>query len=308
MHCAICGVCLYKVAPALLKHKETGISTPIIERTIHVVGNRLVCLIAGDPTHTPLVLVHGWGHHPDIWRSTMIVLSDHYYCVAVGVLGFGDSDKPASGDYTIAPQGRDVLAIADALGIDRFILCGQSRGGQIALCIAAQLAPQRIIKLTDISGVASGHIGWYLRYVLGAGIWLGAWFPASYRLLRWVYRNDQIARAFYGPYFANWRQQPAGVAQRDLLRALNDDAHRSNWLTMHSMYTTDLLPSLHQIQAPTLVLFGKQDRIVPPSEGSAAAHRIANVRLVLLDDCGHYPMLDQPAAYLAALTTFLAES
>lgn len=282
-------------------------SLAITKHTIQLADNRFVCLVAGDPTRTPIIMVHGWGHHPDIWRSTMVVLAKDYYCVAVGVLGLGESDKPTSGDYRIIAHGRDVLQLADALGIKRFILFGQSRGGQIALCIAAQLAPDRVITLVDISGVASGQIGWYLRYVMGLGIWLGFWFPAFYRLLRVLYANESIALTFYGPYFADRRRQPEGISQRDLLQALAEGTQRTNWLTMQSMRSTNLLPYLRHIQAPTLVLFGQQDRIVPPSEGSAAAALIPKAQLILLHDCGHYPMYDQPAAYIEAITTFLAD-
>ncbi len=287
------------------KPARSGAITP---RTVMIAGRRFVCLEAGNPAHPPILMIHGWAHHPDIWRSTMDALSDRYYCVAVGVLGLGDSDKPLDGDYSIAGHGVDTLRIADALHIRRFILLGQSRGGQIALCIAAQLVPERIIKLVDISGVASGRVGGYLRYVYGAGVRLGAVLPPVFRLLRSLWTRDPIARLLYGPYFFDWRRQPAGMARRDGAYAFTQGARVTIWRTMQTMLKTNLLPLLKRVQAPTLVLFGAQDRIVPPSEGRAAAGRIRNARLILLERCGHYPMVDQPAAYLAALEGFLEEA
>lgn len=277
----------------------------IVQRALTVTGHRLVCLTAGDPAHPAVLMVHGWAHHPGIWRSTMAALSDRHYCVAVGVLGFGESDKPVDGDYRIAAHGRDTLQIADALGIDDFILLGQSRGGQIALCIAAQLAPTRVRRLVDISGVASGRIGGYLRYVFGTGIRLAHAFPPISRLFRALWALDPVARALYAPYFFDGRRQPEGMARDDGAAAFKPGSHDANWRTMQTMCATDLLPDLHRVRAPTLVLFGKQDRIVPPSEGIAAAERIPNARLVLLDRCGHYPMVDQPTAYLKNVQAFI---
>ncbi|HNT74627.1 MAG TPA: alpha/beta hydrolase [Anaerolineae bacterium] len=281
-------------------------SPPITPRPVTLAGRRFVCLTAGDPTHPPILMIHGWAHHPGIWRSTIAALSDRYYCVAVGVLGCGDSDKPPDGDYSIAGHGRDTLQIADALDIGRFSLLGQSRGGQIALCIAAQLAPDRISQLGDISGVASGRIGGYLRYVYGTGICLGAALPGVFRLLRGLWARDPVARWLYGPYFYDGRRQPAGMARRDGAYAFAEGTRLTHWRALQTMVATNLLPVLHQVQAPTLVLFGQQDLIVPPSEGRAAAERIPHARLVLLERCGHYPMVDQPTAYLLALEEFLA--
>lgn len=277
----------------------------IQKRTVTVNNHDLVCLVAGDPQRTPVLMIHGWAHHPGVWRTTMEALSSRYYCVAVGVLGFAESDRPTDGDYRIAAHGRDTLRIADALDIDRFILLGQSRGGQIALGIAARLAPQRVIKLVDVSGVASGRVGWYLRYVFGAGIRIGYVLPAFYVLLRLVWSVDLFARALYGPYFFDWRRQPAGLARRDGSSAFKNGAHHANWRAMQSMRSTNLLSELHRVQAPTLVIFGKQDHIVPPSEAQAAAEHIPDAKLVLLDRCGHYPMVDRPDAYLNSLRAFL---
>ncbi len=270
-----------------------------------IAGRRYSCLVAGDPACPPILMVHGWAHHPGIWQNTMNALSDRYYCVAAGVLGFGESDKPPDGDYSIAGHGVDTLRIADALKIKRFTLMGQSRGGQIALCIASQIAPERVVKLVDISGVASGKVGGYLRYVYGTGIRLGTILPPVHWLLRALWKLDPVARLLYSPYFFDWSYQPDGMARRDGACAFAEGTRIPLWRTMQTMLKTNLLPLLHRVQAPTLVIFGQQDRIVPPSEGRAAAGHIRNARLILLNRCGHYPMIDQPLVYLSALEEFL---
>ncbi len=104
---------------------------PIEARTLIMNGNHYACLVAGNPEKPAILMIHGWAHHPSIWTSTLEHYQADYFCVAVGVLGLGDSDKPSDGDYRIESHARDTLAIADALHIDRFILMGHSRGGKL---------------------------------------------------------------------------------------------------------------------------------------------------------------------------------
>ena len=75
---------------------------------------------------------------------------------------------------------------------------------------------------------------------------------------------------------------------------------------MQSMRATNLLPYLKHVQAPTLVLFGQQDGVVPVTQGRLAAQHIPQAQLALIDQCGHYPMYEQPERYLAHLNAFLA--
>ena len=56
-------------------------------RGIKIKGQRLACLVAGEPSAPPILMVHGWAHYPDVWTSTMAALRADYYCVAVGLLG-----------------------------------------------------------------------------------------------------------------------------------------------------------------------------------------------------------------------------
>jgi pimeloyl-ACP methyl ester carboxylesterase len=76
------------------------------------------------------------------------------------------------------------------------------------------------------------------------------------------------------------------------------------WQAMHSLNLTAHLP---RVVAPTLVIFGKQDGTVPVSDGHLIEEHIAGSHLVLLDQCGHFPMYEQPRQYLGALQVFLLD-
>lgn len=274
-------------------------------RRLIVRGHTLVSLVAGHPQQPAIVMVHGWCHHPDVWLTTMAAFHTTHYCVAAGILGLGESDKPRDGNYGIFAQGEDMLAMADALGIDRFILMGQSRGGQIALALSGRIAPERVIKLVDVSGVVTGQLSWYMRTWMTLPIWLGAQHPAWYKLFRRLMAHPRLATCYYRPYMDDPRRFNADFSRREILRALQPEARYSNYACMQTMRATNVLPCLPDISAPTLILFGKQDGVVPVAQGYLASRHIPNADLVVLDRCGHYPMYEQPASYISNLRAFL---
>ncbi|MEW6406969.1 MAG: alpha/beta fold hydrolase, partial [Chloroflexota bacterium] len=75
---------------------------------------------AGKPAESPIVFVHGFMSHRGVWARTIDALKDQHYCIAVDLLGFGDSSKPNRGDYSIRAQAERVLRIGDRLGLRQF--------------------------------------------------------------------------------------------------------------------------------------------------------------------------------------------
>lgn len=272
--------------------------------TLVIDGSQVKYAVAGRKDRPPLLLVHGWGSHRGVWQQTVQALDASFYCVAVDLLGFGESDKPQQADYGIAAQGQRIVQIADQLGFDRFALIGHSMGGQIALYTAAALASQRVTKLVSVSGAVTGRLMPDVEHFTYTQIALGRIIRGSYALMRfnhhhwytypqskpWVYRTDAIP-------FEDW------AIDRDML------TQPSNYVSLYragqAIHNTNISPYLNRIQAPTLVIFGQQDGIVPVSDGQLAARLIPNNRLVLIDECGHFPMYEQPQHYREALLPFL---
>jgi len=115
-------------------------------------GHQLVYAVAGNPENPPLFLIHGYLSSHHVWRQTIPVLQQRYYCIAVDLFGHGRSEIDPNGDYSIPAQGQRILALANELGYERFALMGHSMGGQIALYIASRLAPERWWMLLAWSG------------------------------------------------------------------------------------------------------------------------------------------------------------
>ncbi len=253
-----------------------------------------------------LVMVHGWLSHSRVWRYTLAALQVRYRCIAIDLLGYGDSAKPVGGDYSIEAQGRRVLALADALGIERFTLLGHSMGGQISLCIAGQLAPARVIRLIDVAGVTSGRLQPYVRSVVLPRGALAGWFPGLLTLSRALCRVSAIRRFEFSTWGLNGL--PDAEWQLDVDMALQPNIQHSMYLSGQAILHTDLTPCLPRITAPTLVIFGTADRVVPLSEGELVAHGVPNCRIVHLAGAGHFPMIERRAEFGAALNEFLTQS
>lgn len=268
-------------------------------------GYRLGYVTAGNSAAPPVVLVHGWLSHARTFRQTLAALQDRYYCVSVDLLGHGFSDKPRDGDYSLHAQAARVLKLADALGLERFTVIGHSMGGMIGLYLAGKLAPQRITRLIDVSGVVDGRLSPYVRYVLTPIYALGAALPAIWSFsrvaLNWRWYAYTYDRALYANPRRNFEPTSAEDRQMALLPGNEIPAYR-DLQAIRSASVTNWLPC---VQSPTLVIFGKYDKTVPLVNARLAAERVPGARLVLLDDCGHVPMTEQPQAYLQAVQAFL---
>lgn len=271
-------------------------------------GHPLAYITAGAPTNPCILMIHGWFSHKLVWRLTIPALEKNYYCVAVDVLGLGESDKPPEADYSIPAQARRLVAVMDKLGLEQFIVMGHSMGGQIAQEIASHAAPKRVIKLVDVAGVTSGQLHRYPRYFTLPRTRLARKLPILYYPVRFmIHHSPAFARWEFGTWFYDMRQIPHEFWAIDRKFAMQQEAYVSNYLTGRGIVRHDLTSQLPNITAPTLIVFGKRDAVVPISEGYLAAQHIPKTEHVLLDDCGHFPMFEQPESFVETLKGFLSK-
>lgn len=261
---------------------------------------------AGSPDNPPIILIHGFISSHYVWRQTIPSLEENFYCIAIDLMGHGKSDIVPDGDYSIEAQAKRVLALADELGFEKFIVIGHSMGGQIAMYIASVLAPQRIIKLINVDGVASGHLVARLEAQTHMLVNATYYFPllesfsrrvnTSYRwgayiqFKSWFYNFDVLP-------FEDWR------IDREMA---NRPGIRYTWYHgLHAILNLDLSPYIAKITVPALSIFGKQDSVVPLSDAYLVDEHIPNSQLVVIDNCGHFPMYEASDTYLKAVREFL---
>jgi pimeloyl-ACP methyl ester carboxylesterase len=245
-------------------------------------GETFVVARAGGPSPHRILFVHGFtGAKEDFTEWLDPVAEMGWEAAAPDLRGHGDSAKPEGLDrYGLEIIADDVVAVADALGWDRFVLLGHSMGGMVAQHVA--LADGVAARLDGLVLMNTGHgpverIGRQL-----ADLPLSS--PAQQRVL--------VERPGYEEF-----------GLRKLL-AVAPDAYRSLVVAMYEQ--PDRLPALAGLDIPVLVMVGEQDdAFLEPSRRLASA--MLGAAHEVIADAGHSPQFENPDAWWSVLTRFLKE-
>jgi len=272
-----------------------------MDKNFTIKGKQLACTLAGNPQNPPIIMIHGWGSHRGVWRQTIAALEGKYYCVAVDLLGFGASDKSEGSDYSLSAQGLRIVMLADQLGFKTFSLLGHSMGGQIAMYIAAVLAPKRVEKLVSVGGVVTGKLSDAVEKTSVPFVSNARKMPWLYGLARSLIKSRPVARIVFKSWFFNMNNIPFEAWEDDRLAAFNPACAVSSDETGKAIHALDLTQHLRKIQARTLLIWGKQDEVVPQDQALLAQTLIPNNDLALIEKCGHFPMYERKGPYFKAL-------
>jgi len=251
----------------------------------------------------PFLLLHGFtGAKEDFTEWLPRLAEAGWHAVAPDNRGHGASEKPdGTSEYTLSHLGEDAFALADRVWGESssFVLLGHSMGGMVAQLMALR-APDRISGLV-LMDTLSGPLPFVSRDEIDAA-------TAVVRE-----RGIDGLHAIFEER-GSTLDSPAHlrlVAERPGYKEFNDrkflatspDAYAG---LLSAMFEADeRLDALHALPMPTLVITGEQDKpIVKPSQAMADA--IPNAELAVIPDAGHSPQFENPDAWWAALSTFLA--
>lgn len=278
-------------------------STP--RQFITIEGDNMGYVTAGNPDKPPIIFIHGWLSHADIWQDTLALLQDNFYCIAVDLMGHGYSDKSYHIDLSISAQGARVVTLADSLGFETFTLVGHSMGGMIALHLAALSAPERVAGVVSVAGAVNGQLDGYINAVLKPIMHSGYLFPIIYNFSRlaidrgWRWYTDLFDRALYHDiHFI-----PVDTLDRRM--AILPGMEVAGYMDLVEIARVNLTGWLSYIDVPVRAIFGRYDKTVPPINGELVAEYVPHGDLVLIENCGHVPMIEGQSAYFDALWAFL---
>ena len=239
---------------------------------------------------SPLLLIMGLGWTSHMWYRSRSVLSAKFRTIAFDNRGVGQSDVPP-GPYPIALMASDTAAVLDAAGVESAHIYGMSMGGMIAQEFALQY-PGRVRSLILGCTTAGGpHAVQAEREVI--------------QLLLAPRGNPEDMAKAIDPYIYD-----AGTSDA---RREEDLAVRRPWFPAAEGYLAQLqgimaweaYSRLPQIAAPTLVIHGESDRLVPPENSRRIAARIPNARLEMIPRASHIFPTDQTEAAHRAMLEFL---
>ncbi len=245
-------------------------SQKIKAQHIRVGDHRVRYQVVGEGE--PVILVHGLSASTLWWRRNIPALACRYCLYLVDLPGFGSMHFPR-GRFVLADAASWLLAWMEAVGLKRAHFIGHSMGGYISLWIAAH------------------HPEVVARLVLAA--------PA-------VVPQVKTIPAYFVPLVAAIRHMPPSF-----LPILSFDALRAGPVTLlralHSLVALDVREETAAVTAPTLLLWGEHDTLVPPSLGYTLHKEITHSQLVVLKNAAHVCMFDRPHDFDTAVLSFLAD-
>lgn len=274
----------------------------MITSTYHTIHHYPIHILEAG-SGPPVFLLHGFAASAESWQPTMTILAQHgYRAIAVDALGFGRSAQPDDAPYSLQLYADLYAGLLDAFDLPKAAFVAHSMGGKFAIATAL-LYPERVSRLflaatdgfSNPDARSHGHLSllpaeWALRILAQPPVIRMFLSAAFYQPATFV-TSDMVA---YG------RRVLSGPGNRRALLALN----RCSGAT--DLAATGLRSRLNELRCPTLMVWGKEDRVLGIDQGYAAQREIPNSRLVTLDRCGHFPQIEAFRAFHGLLPGFLA--
>ncbi len=262
----------------------SSVAAPIekVERTLTVQGIATHIFEAGPPTAPALLYLHGT-FLGNLWLEFHQTFSQHFHIFAPDTPGFGLTSRPDwmrdMSDYVL--YFRDLL---DALGLDKPLLVGHSLGGWMAAELAVWY-PERVKKL-----VLSNAAGIRVK-----GSPIADLFAMN---------PQEVMMACFDNFAAAMPLMPAEINADYMLSQYRQLTTLAS-LAWNPNYDPKLERRLQRLNCPTLIIWGQNDRLIPPVYGDAFHRLIPNSQLVKLAGTGHMPMFEMPGEWSAAIDKFL---
>jgi pimeloyl-ACP methyl ester carboxylesterase len=276
---------------------QTGPSQPLPEADrVVLAGRGQLRVIERNPQgQETVLLVHGYGSSSASWMPIVPTLATRYRVLVIDLPGFGLSDK-REGDYS--PDAlADVLAeVLDQKGVKRAHVVGHSWGSSIVMAFARRHR-DRLNKLAVVSGwVYDEQLFPLMRWARSPG---GKGFYALF------YRQNIGERMYFNFY------DPSKLSQQ-VVDEVEKSMHREGALAAAVEAAASMKLYEHEgdypkVDAETLVLWGRQDRVARVAFGERLARDLPKARLVVIDRCGHIPMWECTGETAIALRGFLEE-
>jgi len=276
-------------------HEETS-------RTVHTAVGDLHYHQAGEGP--PLLLLHGSGPGVSGWANfsdNLPTFAAHFRTLVLDMPGFGDS--PGGGGHPMAEAPLAVLALLDELGIDHCRILGNSMGGGVAASVAAA-HPARVHQLASIGGIGvnifssmpSEGIRDLIAFVER---------PSRDTLVRWIrsmlydqrYLTDELVER-------RWAQAMAPGALNAMKAMYSSEAAKMLPRVMAGREGPPPWLGLARIEAPTLLMWGRDDRVSPVDMSLLPMRIIPKCELHVFFDCGHWVMVERKSEFESVALEF----
>jgi pimeloyl-ACP methyl ester carboxylesterase len=268
-------------------------------RTIKLEGANVNYVEMGEGS--PVVLVHGLGGCWQNWLENIPHLARDHRVLALDLPGFGDSPMPPW-EINIPAYGRLLDAFCTELDVHSAALVGNSMGGFVSAEVAIA-RPEWVDRLVLVSAAGITHARMRKEPAEMAARMTAAAAPLAMRFQERSLSRPGLRRiAFQGVFYAPHRMRPE-LLWEQYHGALGAPGFLP---AVQTLIGYDFTDRLRRIADPTLIVWGRNDRIVPPADAYGYARHLENSQVVIFDRCGHCPQLERPLRFNRLLDRFLS--
>lgn len=250
-----------------------------------------------------IVLIHGFSANKDNWILFTKALDEKYHVIAVDLAGHGDSEKLLTTDYGLIKQAHRLDSLMTNLGVEQFHIAGNSMGGAIS-AIYSIYHPEKIKSLTliDAAGIDGKNPSEYYKTLAEGKNTLIATDEASF--------DYRMNFTMSQPPLLPWPLYPALVrktlARAELNKKIFADVIATKKKLLDINFHQSMQAILAQSNIPTLIMWGKEDRVLDVSAVAAFKEIIPAASVHIFDGVGHLPMVEVPDESAEVYQQFLS--
>ena len=251
----------------------------------------------------PVLCIHGFGASLFSWRNFVDPLSQNYQLILIDLKGSGDSPKPPGSAYSIHDHADLIYKFILDRDLKNLTLVGNSFGGALALLLSIRLIENEPGRLRALVLIDPGA---YPQFIPGYLKLIG--FPVIGALAVYLTPAKWMAKivlklAYYDPKKITDEQIAAYAAP--LAAPGGKHALLETGKQIIPPNIDELVAKYKDINVPTLIIWGKQDKIISPDAGKLLVQAIQNSSLHRIDQCGHVPQEERPEATVPLVLDFL---
>lgn len=247
-----------------------------------------------------LVLVHGFGASKEVWLRFAKYMKNEFNVIAIDLPGHGESTKQISKDYSILSQMTYLRAILTEMKVDKPHMAGNSMGATIVAYYAAHYPGETAsITLFNPAGISTHESELMQLLATGKNPLIVEKQSDYEQLLRFTMKKKPF---LLWPITSVLAEK--ALFNRRINRKIFKDAQLKKSL-LHNMDGFNEI--LSSIRVPTLIIWGKHDRLLNVKNAVIFNERISDSRLVILDEAGHTPMFETPRASAKVVSIFALE-
>jgi pimeloyl-ACP methyl ester carboxylesterase len=260
-------------------------------------GEELAYIDMGNPTGTPVVLIHGFTDNARDWVPMLPYLSKDFRLILVDIRGHGQSGKPEC-CYSRLDFAYDIKLLLDALAVQRADIVGHSLGSIIAQTFAEYwpLRTNRVVLISSTGGLPPGsHHKPQFDFAGEIAKLKEPIEPDSPFMIAWWDSPTPVDPDF----IRRQRKDSAAIPLRVWLAVLDEG------LPMETAYA-DLQRTLPRLKAPTLLIWGSKDPIMEEPMRQSLRHGLPEAKVKIFQGLGHNPFWEDPQGVAAVINDFLA--